>query len=111
VLIKGTKDTRVRGRQKPEEQPTSATRVNVKEPIRRQMHLSSSFEPSFSLQDFLDSMRPTDVFACENGTLFFHQDEDFFLAIGVMLCRCLDLHMDLALGGLWFGLTVDFAFI
>ncbi|XP_068443137.1 uncharacterized protein [Clinocottus analis] len=27
-------------------------------------------------------MSHTDVFACENGTLFFHQDESFFLAIG-----------------------------
>ncbi|KAM8910549.1 uncharacterized protein AB9W97_006875 [Spinachia spinachia] len=27
-------------------------------------------------------MSPTEVFACENGTLFFHQDKDFFLSIG-----------------------------
>ncbi|XP_054480735.1 uncharacterized protein LOC129112596 [Anoplopoma fimbria] len=53
-----TKYTKIRGKQKPEEQPTSATK------------------------GFLDSMSPTDVFACENGTLFFHQDENFFLAIG-----------------------------
>ncbi|XP_040028878.2 uncharacterized protein LOC120817111 isoform X1 [Gasterosteus aculeatus] len=53
-----TKDTEVRGQQKPVEQPTSATK------------------------GFLDSMSPNEVFACENGTVFFHQDEDFFLAVG-----------------------------
>ncbi|KAL6117081.1 uncharacterized protein ACO6RY_14943 [Pungitius sinensis] len=52
------KYTIVRGQQKPVEQPTSATK------------------------DLLASMSPTEVFACENGTLFFHQGEDFFLAIG-----------------------------
>lgn len=45
--------------------------------------------PSFFLQGFLDSMSPTEVFACENGTLFFHQDENFFLAIGEIICLCL----------------------
>ncbi|XP_031732724.1 uncharacterized protein LOC116399603 [Anarrhichthys ocellatus] len=53
-----TKYTKVRGRQKPVEQTTNATK------------------------GFLDLMSPTEVFACENGTLFFHQDENFFLAIG-----------------------------
>ena len=42
--------------------------------------------PSFSPQAFLQSMSPSEVFACENGTLFFHQDENFFLAIGEILC-------------------------
>lgn len=30
-------------------------------------------------------MSPTDVFACENNTLVFHQDETFFLAFGEIL--------------------------
>nr|XP_046235025.1 uncharacterized protein LOC124053678 [Scatophagus argus] len=57
-ITPSTKFTQIRGRQKPQEQPTSATKR------------------------FLDLMSPTEVFACESGTLFFHQDENFFLAIG-----------------------------
>ncbi|XP_074482405.1 uncharacterized protein LOC141762261 [Sebastes fasciatus] len=57
-ITPNTKFTKIRGRQKPREQPANATK------------------------GFLDSMSPTAVFACENGTLFFHQDENFFLAIG-----------------------------
>ncbi|XP_040886111.1 KRR1 small subunit processome component homolog isoform X2 [Toxotes jaculatrix] len=53
-----TKFTKIRGRQKPLEHPTNATK------------------------GFLDLLSPAEVFACENGTLFFHQDENFFLAVG-----------------------------
>ncbi|XP_038594782.1 uncharacterized protein LOC119918224 isoform X1 [Micropterus salmoides] len=53
-----TKLTKISGRQKPLKQPTTATK------------------------GFLELMSPTEVFACENGTLFFHQDENFFLGIG-----------------------------
>ncbi|XP_071330885.1 uncharacterized protein [Trachinotus anak] len=53
-----TKFTKIRGQQKPLEHPTNATK------------------------GFLDSLSPTEVFACENSTLFFHQDENFFLAFG-----------------------------
>nr|XP_033470436.1 uncharacterized protein LOC117249140 [Epinephelus lanceolatus] len=53
-----TKFTEVRGRQKPLRQPTSATKA------------------------ILESVGPTEVFACENGTVYFHQDENFFLAFG-----------------------------
>ncbi|XP_029317746.1 uncharacterized protein LOC115028247 isoform X2 [Cottoperca gobio] len=53
-----TKFTEIRGQKKPTEQPTSATK------------------------GFLEMLSPSEVFACENGTLFFHQDENFFLAIG-----------------------------
>ncbi|KAK2858713.1 hypothetical protein Q5P01_003333 [Channa striata] len=53
-----TKSIKVRGRQKPLEHPTNTTK------------------------GFLDLLGPTEVFACENGTLFFHQDENFFLATG-----------------------------
>ncbi|KAG7215847.1 hypothetical protein INR49_021819, partial [Caranx melampygus] len=53
-----TKFTKIRGQQKPLEHPTNATK------------------------GFLDLFSPTEVFACENGTLFFHQDEKFFLAFG-----------------------------
>nr|XP_019955532.1 PREDICTED: uncharacterized protein LOC109637536 isoform X2 [Paralichthys olivaceus] len=38
--------------------------------------------PTNATQSFLDLMSPTEVFACENGTVFFYQDEDFFLAAG-----------------------------
>ncbi|XP_029901587.1 uncharacterized protein LOC115355077 isoform X2 [Myripristis murdjan] len=48
----------VRGLQKPQEHPSSATR------------------------ETLQQLSATEVFACENGTLFFHQDENFILAIG-----------------------------
>ncbi|XP_070710346.1 uncharacterized protein [Pempheris klunzingeri] len=53
-----SKFAKVRGRQKVVVRPTSATKA------------------------FLESMSATEVFACENGTLFFHQDKNFFLAIG-----------------------------
>lgn len=39
-------------------------------------------DPLFFLQGFLELMSPTEVFACENGTLFFFQDDNFFLAFG-----------------------------
>ncbi|XP_061618426.1 uncharacterized protein LOC133472092 isoform X2 [Phyllopteryx taeniolatus] len=54
----GTKQTKVSGRQKPEKNPTSA------------------------IQGVLDLLDPSEVFPCENGTLFFYQDENFFLAFG-----------------------------
>lgn len=38
--------------------------------------------PLSSLQGILGLFSPTEVFACENGTLFFYQDENFFLAFG-----------------------------
>ncbi|XP_074554894.1 uncharacterized protein LOC141810930 [Halichoeres trimaculatus] len=38
--------------------------------------------PTTSTKEFLETMNADDVFACESGTVFFHQDEDFFLAIG-----------------------------
>ncbi|XP_035466913.1 uncharacterized protein LOC118286514 isoform X2 [Scophthalmus maximus] len=38
--------------------------------------------PTNATKSFLDSLSPTEVFACENGTVFFHQDEHFFLAVG-----------------------------
>lgn len=44
------------------------------------------FDPSvFFLQDFLDMMNPTEVFACENGTIFFYQDENLLLATGEII--------------------------
>lgn len=36
----------------------------------------------FVLQGFLELLEPTEVFACESGTMFLHQDENFFLAVG-----------------------------
>ncbi|XP_072309642.1 uncharacterized protein [Eucyclogobius newberryi] len=33
-------------------------------------------------ESFLQALDPAEVFACENRTLFFHQETDFFLAIG-----------------------------
>ncbi|XP_030576299.1 uncharacterized protein LOC115773608 [Archocentrus centrarchus] len=53
-----TKFTKVRGRKQPLLHPTNATK------------------------DFLTLLSPTEVFACENGTVFFHQEENFFLALG-----------------------------
>ncbi|KAF3859643.1 hypothetical protein F7725_022042 [Dissostichus mawsoni] len=53
-----TKFTEIRGRQKPQKKPTSATK------------------------GFLAMLSTTDVFACENSTLFLYQDDHFFLAIG-----------------------------
>ncbi|XP_042259731.1 uncharacterized protein LOC121891067 isoform X1 [Thunnus maccoyii] len=53
-----TKFTKIRGLQKPLKHPTNST------------------------QAILELLSPTEVFACENGTLFFHQDENFFLAFG-----------------------------
>ncbi|XP_044042924.1 uncharacterized protein LOC122871633 [Siniperca chuatsi] len=58
IITPRTKFIQIRGWQKPLEQPTTVTKR------------------------FLELMSPTEVFACENGTLFFHQDENFFLAIG-----------------------------
>uniref|UniRef100_A0AAV2J198 Uromodulin-like 1 n=1 Tax=Knipowitschia caucasica TaxID=637954 RepID=A0AAV2J198_KNICA len=37
--------------------------------------------PSNATKSFLQ-LSPSEVFACENATLFFHQEQDFFLAIG-----------------------------
>lgn len=28
-------------------------------------------------------LEPSEVFACENGATFLHQDENFFLAVGM----------------------------
>ncbi|XP_056223909.1 uromodulin-like 1 [Seriola aureovittata] len=53
-----TKFTKIRGQKKPLGHPTNATK------------------------GLLDSLSNTEVFACENGTLFFHQDQNFFLAFG-----------------------------
>ncbi|KAI4798678.1 hypothetical protein KUCAC02_020562 [Chaenocephalus aceratus] len=53
-----TRFTEIRGRQKPQEKPTSATK------------------------GFLEMLSTTEVFACENSTLFLYQDGHFFLAIG-----------------------------
>ncbi|XP_047431511.1 uncharacterized protein LOC125000160 [Mugil cephalus] len=53
-----TKLTKIRGQQKPVKLPTNTTKA------------------------FLDLLTPTEVFACENGTIFFHQDDNFFLALG-----------------------------
>ncbi|XP_028256405.1 uncharacterized protein LOC114432539 [Parambassis ranga] len=53
-----TKSTKVTGHQKPLRQRTSATKA------------------------LLDLLSPTELFACENGTIFFHQDDNFFLAVG-----------------------------
>ncbi|RVE56363.1 hypothetical protein OJAV_G00220460 [Oryzias javanicus] len=53
-----TKTVKITGRHKPSEHPTNATK------------------------DFLALRSPAEVFACENGTTFFHQDENFFLAVG-----------------------------
>ncbi|XP_058479744.1 uncharacterized protein LOC131455897 isoform X1 [Solea solea] len=39
-------------------------------------------DPTNATKVFLDSLSPSEVFACENNTAFFHQDEDFFLATG-----------------------------
>ncbi|XP_024857903.1 uncharacterized protein LOC108249374 [Kryptolebias marmoratus] len=53
-----TKVIKITGRQKPSERPTNST------------------------QSFLKSLDPTEVFACEEGTAFLHQEENFFLAVG-----------------------------
>ncbi|KAK5607695.1 hypothetical protein CRENBAI_024056 [Crenichthys baileyi] len=53
-----TKVIKITGRPKPLEQPTNATK---------------------GLLELLD---PTEVFACESGAMFLHQDENFFLAVG-----------------------------
>ncbi|KAK5849358.1 hypothetical protein PBY51_009008 [Eleginops maclovinus] len=53
-----TKFMKIRGRQKPQERPTSGTK------------------------GVLELLGTTEVFACENGTLFLHQDDNFFIAIG-----------------------------
>ncbi|KAK7878138.1 hypothetical protein WMY93_031219 [Mugilogobius chulae] len=58
TLNQNTKFTKVRGSVRPTVQPTSAT------------------------QSFLQMLSPSEVFACENTTLFFRQEKDFFLAIG-----------------------------
>ncbi|XP_029681702.1 uncharacterized protein [Takifugu rubripes] len=57
-ITPGTTLTKVRGDQKPQQQPLSDTK------------------------GFQDILSPDEAFACENGTLFFHQDENFFLAFG-----------------------------
>ncbi|XP_051912052.1 uncharacterized protein LOC127594123 [Hippocampus zosterae] len=57
----GTKQMKVSGRQKPKKYPISAT------------------------QSILDLLDPTEAFPCENGTLFFFQAENFFLAFGYSL--------------------------
>lgn len=38
--------------------------------------------PTSETQSVLQRLHSSEVFACENSTLFFHQDQDFFLAIG-----------------------------
>ena len=50
---------------------------------------TASFAESFDCrhdpivpQGFLELLSPNEVFACENGTTFIHQDESFFLAVG-----------------------------
>ncbi|XP_024117158.2 uncharacterized protein LOC112138760 [Oryzias melastigma] len=53
-----TKTVKITGRHKPSEHPTNTTK------------------------DFLALLSPAEVFACGNGTTFFHQDENFFLAVG-----------------------------
>ncbi|XP_055081739.1 uncharacterized protein LOC129456703 [Periophthalmus magnuspinnatus] len=58
TLIQRTKHTKIKGTVKPTVQPSRAT------------------------QSFLHRLGPSEVFACENSTLFFHQEDDFFLAIG-----------------------------
>ncbi|XP_073336944.1 uncharacterized protein [Pagrus major] len=57
-ITPGIQFTQVRGRQKPKPQPTSHTKA------------------------FLELLSPAEVFACENGTFYFHQEENFFLAFG-----------------------------
>ena len=54
------------------------------------IHLAviSAAHPHPFLQGFLNLLGPAEVFACENGTLFFHQDENFFLAIGEVFRLC-----------------------
>ncbi|KAM6961518.1 uncharacterized protein LKV04_020529 [Tautogolabrus adspersus] len=53
-----TRFTKIRGQQQPEKKPTSFTKST------------------------LDVMSSDEVFACEHGTIFFYQDEHFFIAIG-----------------------------
>ncbi|XP_023205701.1 uncharacterized protein LOC111611806 isoform X1 [Xiphophorus maculatus] len=53
-----TKMIKITGKHKPLEQPANATK------------------------GFLELLEPTEVFACESGTTFLHQDENFFLAVG-----------------------------
>lgn len=43
-------------------------------------------------QDFLKLLSPTEVFACENGTVYFQQEENFFLALGE--CRSYSCTLD-----------------
>nr|XP_020505189.1 uncharacterized protein LOC109995715 [Labrus bergylta] len=57
-IAPGTWFTKVKGMQQPQNKPTSFTKST------------------------LDMMSPDEVFACELGTIFFHQDEHFFLTIG-----------------------------
>ncbi|XP_049617620.1 uncharacterized protein [Syngnathus scovelli] len=58
TISPGTKKTKVSGQQKPQKIPASATQI------------------------VLDLLDPIEAFPCENGTLFFFQDENFFLAFG-----------------------------
>ncbi|KAM7377904.1 hypothetical protein PAMA_013019 [Pampus argenteus] len=58
MLRKVTKFIEIKGWRKPLEHPTNTT------------------------QAILESLSPSEVFACENGTLFFYQDENFFLSFG-----------------------------
>ncbi|XP_015830610.3 uncharacterized protein [Nothobranchius furzeri] len=53
-----TKIIKITGRQRPSEQPTNATKSS------------------------LNLLSLNEVFACESGTTFLHQDENFFLAVG-----------------------------
>ncbi|XP_034530098.1 uncharacterized protein LOC117805478 [Notolabrus celidotus] len=57
-ITPSTRFTQIKGLQEPEKIPTTST------------------------MEFLDTMNANEVFPCEHGTVFFHQDEHFFLAIG-----------------------------
>ncbi|XP_068163619.1 uncharacterized protein [Antennarius striatus] len=57
-ITPSTNTIRIRGLQRPLQQPTNATKA------------------------FLEMMSPTEVFTCENGTSFFYQNENIFLAVG-----------------------------
>lgn len=35
-------------------------------------------------QGLLEMLDPSEVFACESGAMFLHQEENFFLAVGMM---------------------------
>lgn len=84
-LLSGTTLTKVRGEQKPKQQPLSAIKVQILNQILLDDDISS-FYLYCSLQGFQELLSPTEVFACENSTLFFYHDENFFLAFGETFC-------------------------